>query len=165
MSLDGRKATRVLVMVEYGAAEMADVFDLTELTREIALQPDSKWNDARISLEVKADRDYQAPRTDGRYQVKTEVRWSGQFDLNSTGFSGHLDDVINSGLQDSDRVQRLRKSHEQAKRRAQRLEWAISQQRTEDAAKIRHQHPIARVRLAPELLTQEGAGSDAAVPS
>lgn len=162
MSLNTRRVSRVLVLVEYAEGEMSDAYDLTELTREIALQPDSKWNDAKIHLQVGADRDYDAPRDGGKYQVKTEVRWSGSFDCGSTGYSGYLADVINSGLQDSDRAKRLRKSQERAQERMRKLQYELQQQRIADAAKIRHQHPIAQVRLAPEKLTLEGAGREAA---
>lgn len=153
-----RKVSKVLVMLEYAEGEMSDVYDLTALVREIAELPSAKLQYARLNLEVGTETKYDAPRdSGGRWPVMTTVQWSGSFECKSTGCSGHLEDVINSGLQDSERAQRLRAAHERAEKRLRKLEWDLKQQRIDDAAKIRSQHPIARVRLAPELMNGEGA--------
>lgn len=152
-----RKVKRVLVMVEHEEGAMSDVFDLTALVLEIASKPESRFNQASICLEVQAGTDYDSERVNGRWALKTTVQWSGMFDCTSTGDSAFLEDVINAGIQDTERVKRLRQAHDRARKRLEKLQDEIKQQKLDDAAQIRSQHPIARVRLAPELLTTGGA--------
>lgn len=152
-----REVKRVLVMVEHEEGAMSDVFDLTALVREIASNPQSKHQSADIRLAVAADRDYNQERLEGHRQLKTTLKWRGIFDYNFTGESGFLEDVINAGIQDTERVKRLQKAQRRARERFEKLGEEIKQQKLDDAAKIRGQHPIARVRLAPELLTAGGA--------
>lgn len=152
-----RKVKRVLVMVEHEEGVMSDVYDLTSLVQEMADRPDAKHQHARIRLSVDASADYSKKRGEewGRYELESHVCWDGMFDFTSTGESGFLEDVINAGIQDSERVKRLRSAHARARTKLEKLTEEIKQQRLDDAAQIRSQHPIARVRLAPELITQE----------
>lgn len=149
--MDNRKVTRVLVLLEYGDADpdSGEVFDLTALTTEIAAKTEHKQASIRLDISIHKDYGHGSP-----WPLYNTVEWCAMADYHSSAHSGHLDDAINSALPDSFKTQDLRKKERSASRRLDKLREDIKMQRLMDAAAIRHQHPIARVKETPLLAVQ-----------
>lgn len=141
-----RIVSRVLVMLQYPDEERADVFDLTALAVELGEKTEHRH--AIVELEVKARADYSK---DSPYPMKTEASWDVMANFNSSGQAGFLEDAVNSSMPDSMATHELRKKLERVKKKADDLSKDIQVQRLLDAAKVRNQHPIARVTETPVL--------------
>lgn len=151
-----RKVKRVLVMIEYGEGDPdnGEVFDLTALALEIASNPDSRHNHARIELAVSASRDY---ASDAPKALKTHIKWQAMVDFSRSGESGYLDDAINASLPDSCRTLDLRKKLNSHEKKAEKLKVDIMEQRLRDAALVRNQYPVLRVTENPLIKAASAA--------
>lgn len=144
-----RKVTRVLVMLEYGPGDpdTGEVFDLTELAEEMRSKSQTLGHgyNATINLHVRSQ------KTFGQDQPPFELtlNWSSYAGGEFSAKSGHLDDAINAGLPDGERVQRIKKTIKRLRKKADGLEYDASLAKLEQVAAIRHLHPIARVTEAP----------------
>jgi hypothetical protein len=149
--MDDRKVTRVLVLLEYGDGDpdSGEVFDLTALATEISSK--TTHDDASIRLDISTRKDYSQPHP---WPIYTVVNWCASVDYHSSGDTGHLDDAINSALPDSFRTQDLKKKAERLNNKLTKLQNDIKVQRLMDAAAIRSQHPIARVKETPLIAVQ-----------
>ncbi len=143
-------------MVEYKADEPSDVFDLTALASEIASHPNSDNQHCRIELSLIARTDYAAAAdpTSNKRPLKTEASWNVMADFKCSGSTGWLDDAINASMPDSIATQELRKKLKRITTKADQITAQIQSQRLTDAAAVRHQHPIARVKIDPLALPE-----------
>lgn len=143
-----RPVRRVLVMLDYGDGQpdSGEVFDLTALSRELA-ENETQHHHASIELTVCARRDYDQPAPG----VKLEASWQAMIRFRSSGDSAHLDDAINASMPDSFATDDLRKKLKRVEAKAEKLKGDIQIQRLMDVAKVRSQHPIARVTENPML--------------
>lgn len=145
-----RKVVRVLVMLQYEDAADGEVFDLTALAREVAEKGEHRH--ALIEMKVVASKDYSMTReVNAPVPLKTDVRWNVMADFRSSGDAGFLDDAINSSLPDSFATQEIRKKLNKLAAKVESLRRDVMAQRLMDAAAVRHQYPIARVRETPAL--------------
>ena len=145
-----RKVARILVMLQYDDAADGEVFDLTALAREVAEKGEHRH--ALIEMKVVASKDYSATRElNAPPPLKTDVRWNVMADFHSSGDAGFLDDAINSSLPDSFATQEIRKKLNKLAAKVESLRRDVMAQRLMDAAAVRHQYPIARVRETPAL--------------
>lgn len=147
--MNERKVQRVLVMLDYGPEDpdTGEVFDLTTLARELS-EKGGELKHSDIQLTVSSRQDYSGSSP---WPLKTGLSWRVSVNFEASGYSGHLDDAINASLPDSFATQDLRKKAKRLSKRVEKLKEDIQVQRLMDAAQIRHQHPIARVRETPAL--------------
>lgn len=142
-----RKVKRVLVMLQYDNADDNEVFDLTALAEDLTKR--GTHQHAAVQLDVTASQDYSS---DVRpWPIKCRASWSVMADFNSSGKAAYLDDAVNASLPDSLATGGLRKKLARVKNKIEQLEKDIQVQRLFDAAQVRYQHPIARVRETPAL--------------
>jgi hypothetical protein len=136
---------RVLVMLEYedGDPDNGEVFDLTDLAKELRLK-DEKYHHAQITMKVEASCDY-SRRDEVGYEPKTEICWNVMQAFDSSGDSGWLDDAVNASLPTSETTRGLIKRVSKAEKNLEKLRDAVKEQRLAEAAEVRGKYPICRI--------------------
>lgn len=142
-----RKVKRVVVMLDYGDddPDSGEIFDLTALASELG-EKDTKHHHAVIRLHVTNTCDYTSERVDGRWAQKNVLCWNVMAAFESSGETGWLDDAVNASMPDSERTAELIKRVSRAERNLEKLRAAITEQRLDDAAAVRHSRPLLRVK-------------------
>lgn len=142
--LDKRSVKRVLVMLDYGNEQMSDVFDLTALAEEIARK--TEHVNAKIELNVMCNKNYADSKYGEPPVVSLESSWVVVANFHSSSDAAFLEDAINYAMPDSIATEELRKKSKRIREKLEAVESQIKTQRLMDAAAIRHQNPIARVK-------------------
>lgn len=155
-----RRVSRVLVMLEYdeGDPDNGEVFDLTELAKELRLK-DEKFQDAAVQLRVHAANDYGRRLEGGGYEPKLEIEWNVAVAFSSSGSAGWLDDAVNASMPISQTTETLIKRVSKAEKNLEKLRDAVKQQRLNEAAAVRGKYPLARITQNP-MQVLDGEGKD-----
>lgn len=148
-----RRVKRALVMLNF-ADGPDDVFDLTELAREIAAKSPTEGIGPHVSveMEIALGPDYAADWTTNQTKpLKTDASWRVAVNFRSSDKAGFLEDAVNAGMPDSLTTENLKKVLKKMEEKAAKLRNQITNQRLTDAATVRAQHPIARVSINAQL--------------
>lgn len=144
------KVSRVLVMLEYEPdnPNNGEVYDLTALLTDIALRPDGGYS-PHLSLCVNGTKSYDHNRPN---TVELEISWGGSLGGEWVHSAPHLADVINSSMQDGERVSDLRRKAKRLRKKADEIDHDAMVAKLQQVAEVRHLNPIARVSVAlPEI--------------
>ncbi len=147
--MSGREVKRVLVMLDYGPGNpnSGEVFDLTALVAEML--PRSIYS-AGIGLNVEATKRYPS---DPENPLRLSISWSGHAGESVYGAT-HVEDVVNSALPDGERVKGLRTKAKRLRKKADEVDRDAMVAKLVQVSEVRHQHPIARVSEAQNLIAE-----------